>query len=164
MPLSAQEFETLYDAWAPAIYNFTARLVGRQEARDVVQEVFLRLFRARVARDKVKPWLYRVAYNLCMDHHRKNKRTAPVPEIRDAAGPESDPEAVCLARESMTRLLAAFRDLPPDARALLLLRERHDASYQEIAAITGHTVEAVRSQLYRTRAALHRALEKGEAR
>ena len=164
MAFSEDEFEAIYASWAPSLYNFTARLVGRQEARDLVQEVFLRLFRARIANDKIKPWLYRVAYNLCVDHYRKNKaaRTAPVPEIQDPGSPDANPETIYLARESMARFLAAFRSLPPEQRALLLLRERNNASYQEIAATIGCTVEGVRSRLYRTRAVLHRALERGE--
>jgi len=162
---SEDEFEAIYDAWAPALFNFAARLVGCQEARDLVQEVFLRLFRARVAQDKVRPWLYQVTYHLCIDHHRKSNaaRTYPVPDFPDRGSPDANPETVYLAKEFTARFLAAFRDLPPEQQALLLLRERNNASYQEIAAITGFTVEAVRSRLYRTRLALHRALEKGEA-
>ncbi|MDA8337562.1 MAG: sigma-70 family RNA polymerase sigma factor [Peptococcaceae bacterium] len=108
--------------------------------------------------------MYRVAYNLCVDHYRENKagRVQTVPEIRDPGSPDANPETIYLARESMARFLAAFRNLPPEGRALLLLRERNNASYQEIPATTGCTVEGVRSRLYRTRAALHRALERGE--
>jgi len=163
---SEDEFENIYRTWAPALFNFTARLVGRQEARDLVQETFLRLFRTPVPPDRVKPWLYRVAYRLCIDHHRRKKAAPahPVSELPEPGDPGANPETVYLAREAIARFLAAFRNLPPEGRALLLLREKDNASYREIAAITGITVEAVRSRLYRARAALHRALAIEEAK
>src|ERR1035437_336307 len=74
----ADAFERLYADYHAAIYNLCARIVGdREEAKDLTQEVFIKAFNqlpeAEAEPLKLRPWLYRVATNACLNHLRARK-------------------------------------------------------------------------------------------
>jgi RNA polymerase sigma factor (sigma-70 family) len=134
---------------------------SRQDAEDALQDVFVRAYRALRQSDReivLRPWLYRVAHNRCIDALR---RPHPAPEEFVDTGEltSDDPLAVAERREDLRRLVADIRRLPAPQRSALLMREMDGMPYTEIAAALEATVPAVKSLLVRARMGLASAAE-----
>ncbi len=127
-------------------------------ARDVVQEAFLRVYRAAGRyrpEAKFTAWLYRIVVNLCVDEGRRTGR-APVELVRDIPGdPPPDPVE---RRETMERVRGAVMALPERQRTALILCRYHELSHKQIAAVTGWSPSAVESLLVRAYASLRERL------
>jgi len=158
------------------------RLYGRalyilrdaDEAADVTQEVFLRLWRARaeVDADKVPAWLSRVTHNLCIDAIRRRKvvsahlGTADVEITERLAAPASvhnDPELGLQLENRQRRLLDAMAELPPETRSVMMMHYFEGMKLREIAEALGKTVSALKVQIHRARRTLRTVLEADEA-
>lgn len=157
-----EAFRVIYDRYHKRLESYARQmLMGRDDAEDALQEVFVRAYHALLADDRqlaVKPWLFRIVHNRCIDQLR---RRTPLPTDTAAAGHEriDDPVLQADARETVRRLLEDIRRLPEQQRAALLLRELSGISYQEVASVLDTTVPAVRSLLVRARMGLLRATE-----
>ena len=131
------------------------------EAEDVVQDAFIRIWRAapkwRRQNAKVSTWMYKIAVNLCLDRLRKPKTTAMenAPEIRDES---STPTEGLEARERADVVRGALQELPERQRAALSLCYFQDLSNIEAAQILDISVEALESLLARGRRTLKKAL------
>ena len=106
----------------------------------------------------VRPWLYRISRNRCLNHLRK-----PVPDGQDSMDVMVGENGVTTAervqkREDFRALVADVQDLPETQRTALLLRELDALSYEEIAATLGLKLGTVRSRIHRGRAALRESL------
>jgi RNA polymerase sigma factor (sigma-70 family) len=154
-------FETIVDRYQGRLLGFCRQMLGSTEdAEDVLQEVFVNAYRAMLADQReinLRPWLYRIARNRCLNHLRKPKADAQesmdmVPEV-DAA---STAERVH-NREEFRQILSDVNKLPETQRAALLLREMDNLSYEEIAAAMETTVPSVKSLLVRARISLTEA-------
>jgi RNA polymerase sigma-70 factor (ECF subfamily) len=149
------------------------RLLGdAEEARDAVQEVFLKVltkaggFRPRAL---VSTWLYRVAVNHCLNvlRRRRLRRWVSLSAAEDEEGsapfepPEerADPHRQLDARRQWQRVQRAIDGLPPSQRAVLVLARFEELSYKEIAETLGISLGAVESRLFRAMRALERAQE-----
>jgi RNA polymerase sigma factor (sigma-70 family) len=151
-------FEVLFDRYHARLLAFCRHMVGSAEdAEDVLQEVFANAHAAMLDDRRhinVRPWLYRIARNRCLNHLRK-----PVPEGQESmdvhphAGGTSTAERV-QSREDFRALVADVHDLPETQRTALLLREVDALSYEDIASAMDTTVPAVKSLLVRARMAL----------
>jgi RNA polymerase sigma-70 factor, ECF subfamily len=152
------------------------RLLGdAEEARDAVQEVFLKVMvKAGGFRPKalVSTWLYRVAVNHCLNvlRRRRLRRWVSLSAAEDddavAAPPEpaeerADPHRELDARRRWGVVHRAINGLPPSQRAVLVLARFEELSYKEIAETLGITLGAVESRLFRAMRALERAQEGG---
>lgn len=149
-----------------------ALLDDREEALDVSQEVFLRVFRTlRAFRGdaSLRTWIYRIVVNQARNRRRswnRRRRDAQV-SLEDYASAHGEPTAtrqigadVRLERRQLAmRMRAAIGALPFDQRSTLVLREFHGMRYQEIAFSLGVTVGTVKSRLARGRAALRESLQ-----
>jgi RNA polymerase sigma-70 factor (ECF subfamily) len=139
----------LFDAQHQRLYRLARRLSrDAEEARDLVQETFLRAARrpAAVPGEAVaaEAWLVRVLVNLCRDRHR---HTVVRREGRPFLGrplAEADPEAAAVARVSVTGALAR---LPARRRAVVVLAELEGRETKEIARLLGITQVTVRWHL-----------------
>lgn len=143
-------------------------------AEDVVQEAFLKLWRTPPdGPEKVVPtWLRRVVINLSINHLRRNKRSEELPEWAAEGGhSESDhrwqrsdpqPHERMEADDQRQRIERALASLPPDKRAILLLRARQNLSYQELAEVFDVPVGTIMSRLNRARIAMQEALAREE--
>jgi RNA polymerase sigma factor (sigma-70 family) len=154
-------FEAIVDRYQPRLLGFCRQMLGSTEdAEDVLQEVFVNAYRAMLADEReinLRPWLYRIARNRCLNYLRKPKADAQesmdmVPEV-DAA---STAERVH-NREEFRQIISDVNKLPETQRAALLLREMDALSYEEIAAAMETTVPSVKSLLVRARISLAEA-------
>ena len=142
---------------------YAQRLLGDlHAARDVVQDVFLRLCAAD--RERVEPhlapWLYRVCRNRATDVRRRGrfmpKTNSPTMEARPTADPS--PDAAPAARDEHAAALAALADLPEAQQEAVRLKFQHGLSYREIAEVTGRSTGAVGVSIHEGMCALRRRL------
>jgi len=153
-------FRELLDRHQAAVYGFAFSLLkDHQEAEDIAQETFLRLYRtagSQTFQACVRSYLFRIAKNLCIDAIRK-KRPAlmdELPETADPATPFNDLDSA----ESMKRLRDAVFDLPTNQHTAIVLRHEQGMNYKEIADTLGVSVSAVESLLVRARRTLRERL------
>jgi RNA polymerase sigma factor (sigma-70 family) len=154
-------FETIVDRYQGRLLGFCRQMVGSTEdAEDILQEVFVNAYRAMLADEReinLRPWLYRIARNRCLNHLRKP--TADAQESMDmvpAVEASSTAEKVH-NREEFRQLLTDVKKLPETQRSALLLREMDALSYEEIATAMDTTVPSVKSLLVRARISLAEA-------
>ncbi|MGH9184918.1 MAG: RNA polymerase sigma factor [Acidimicrobiales bacterium] len=159
-------FEELVKATYAETYTLAYRLTGNEEdARDVVQESYLRAYRGlkRFRGDaQFSTWLYRITANCANTHlRRRNKHRhdeldddAPIADTR----PDLDPEAQADAAVLRHRLTDALRTLPPRLRAVVVLRDVYDLPHEAIAAELGISESAAKVRLHRARRKLREQL------
>jgi len=140
--------EVLFVANQPRLFRYFLRAVGQIEtARDLTQDVFLRVSRTTVPQapdGEVRAWLFRIARNLALDHHRRHQRQPlPVALAMDAGRPPS--------QEVDAAVNAALASLPDLDRDVFLMREMAGLGYDEIARACDLTPDAVRSRIHRAR-------------
>ncbi len=147
--------EALFTANHHRVFRYLRRAVGQSDtARDLTQEVFLRVSRAAVPRAgerEVTSWLIAIARNLALDHHRQRvRRPVPVALVDEDSRPPTQDVDV-----AVNGALPTLVDLDRD---VFLMREVAGLGYQEIARACGLTPDAVRSRIHRTRLELRRQL------
>ncbi len=175
------EFAVLVDRHRRALHVHCYRMLGSfEEAEDVVQETFLRAWRARDRFEGgpgFRAWLYRIATNASLDAVRRSRRRVPslssfaeVPwlepypdRLLDEIAPSAEePDAVVVARETIElAFVAVIQLLPPRQRAVLMLRDVLGWSASETAGTLDLTVAAANSALQRARATLRQHLPAG---
>ncbi|MCP4903092.1 MAG: sigma-70 family RNA polymerase sigma factor [bacterium] len=156
----------LVDRWQKPICAYICRFLGchGEDAEDLAQEVFLRVWRQRhrwKARTKFSTWLFTIVANLCRNRQRDAGRRPQLLAVqsescRDSAlaveaGPGRDPHALAEAAELGRHVRRAVAELPPRQREAFLLRRFAGLSYREIADILGVSPQAVDSLLVRAR-------------
>jgi RNA polymerase sigma factor (sigma-70 family) len=154
-------FETIVDRYQARLLGFCRQMLGSTEdAEDVLQEVFVNAYRAMLADEReinLRPWLYRIARNRCLNHLRKPTADAQesmdmVPAVEAASTAEKVHN-----REEFRQLLTDVGKLPETQRSALLLREMDAMSYEEIAQAMETSVPSVKSLLVRARISLAEA-------
>ena len=152
-------FEQLVRETYADTYTLAYRLTGHEEdARDVVQESYLRAYRGlkRFRGDaQFTTWLYRITANCATTHLGKasRRRTEQLPDDFALAdpNPEVDPSARADATLLRDRLEGALDDLPPKLRAVVVLRDVYDLPHEAIAAELGISESAAKVRLHRAR-------------
>ena len=167
-------FGILVERYRVRLYRFVERYTNdAEDARDVTQEVFLKVHAALESYDpkyKFSTWLFRIAGNAAIDHLRRRK-VRPLPlelpqgedgESRIAEPRESRPDPLeDLTRRRLRETLAAAIDrLPDDYRELISLRHYGEMPYEEIATLKGMPLGTVKNKLFRARQALRDLLPK----
>ena len=151
-------FDALVERYQARLLGFCRQMLGcTEDAEDVLQEVFVAAFNAMVADERpiaVRPWLYRIARNRCLNHLRK-----PTADGQDTMDSHPHLNGVTTLervqnREEFRSLLDDVSHLPETQRSALLLREIDAMSYEEIAQAMDTTVPGVKSLLVRARIAL----------
>jgi RNA polymerase sigma factor (sigma-70 family) len=156
-------FEALFSRYHARLLSFCRHmLASREDAEDVLQEVFVAAFNAILADEReinVRPWLYRIARNRSLNHLRRASAIGvDSMDIHFADHGLSTGEKV-LRRESFRQLIADVQQLPETQRTALLLREIDALSYEQIALAMETTVPSVKSLLVRARISLAEAAE-----
>jgi RNA polymerase sigma-70 factor (ECF subfamily) len=147
--------DVLFAAYHHRLFRYFCRAVGHPEtARDLTQDVFVRVSRTAVpSADEggVRSWLFRIARNVALDHHRARQRhPEPAPLVHDAG--RTAPQDVGAAVNE------ALASLPDVDRDVFLMREVAGLGYDEIAGVCGLSPDAVRSRIHRTRLQLRAML------
>jgi RNA polymerase sigma-70 factor (ECF subfamily) len=166
-------YEMLIVRYQHPVFSLVCRLLGESnEAADVTQEVFLKIFRnigSFRERSSLRTWIYRIAVNEAYNHrrwhsrHQRQEVSAPAGEDgqTDAALlPAHDRSPFELASDGETRAIVekALKTLNPHFRAAVVLRDIEDMRYEEIASILEVSIGTVKSRILRGREALRRAL------
>jgi RNA polymerase sigma-70 factor (ECF subfamily) len=156
------------------VFHFLCRMLGSEDdANDLAQETFVRVYRARESfrtSGKFTTWLYTIAANLARNHFRWRSRH---PNVSLEAGsdtadqtlgstlPAKDPGPgdQALSAERIAAVRAAVNRLPEDLREAIVLCEWEEHSVAEAASILDATPKAVESRLYRARQILRKGLE-----
>ncbi len=163
---SEDAFGVIHDRYRQRLFAYVRQMLSagsRQDAEDVLQDVFVRAYGAlRSDRREVnlRAWLYRVAHNRCIDHLRRP--VPPAAEVFEVSRkPLQDPLEETQRREDLTRLVEDIGRLPDQQRSALLMREIDGMPYSDLSGALGVTVPAVKSLLVRARVGL---VESAEAR
>jgi RNA polymerase sigma-70 factor (ECF subfamily) len=157
-------FGVLYEAHLPRVYRHVRyRVADAELAEDITSMVFLRAWQAI---DRYKPvegrpflaWLFTIANNLIVDHHRRTRHVAGDldPSRHKAATP--DPEESAIGADLNDRILAAIARLKPEYQLIVSLRLIEDMEYEDIARVMGKKPGALRVLLFRALAALREDL------
>jgi RNA polymerase sigma-70 factor, ECF subfamily len=169
-----QAYEILIQRYHQPVYNLVCRLSDDpSEAPDVVQEVFLKVFRnvqSFRGTSSLKTWIYRIAVNEAYNHHRwfsrhQRKEIAldseeAVPRYADhLTDPSRSPFEQAADHETRMLVEAALEKLNPKFRAAVVLRDIEDLSYEDIAAVLEVSLGTVKSRILRGRESLRKILE-----
>jgi RNA polymerase sigma-70 factor (ECF subfamily) len=166
-------YRELVEMYQPRIYALSLRMVRRSEdAQDVTQETFVRMFRALDRYDPERPfaaWLFSIASRLSIDHLRRRKHQ-PIPLTQrdrddeeytiDVEDPGLKPDEVTSHRQEEDRTKALIDSLPPHYRIVVLLRHQQDLAYEEIAEALHLPLGTVKARIHRARALLKERIEK----
>jgi RNA polymerase sigma-70 factor (ECF subfamily) len=164
-----QAFDRLIRRHAPRTHAVARRVLGNDaDADDATQEVFWRAWQAlarwRPGEAKLGTWLYRITVNVCLDRHRRTRRTAEVVDetsMAEAGDPAPGQEQRLAGRQALAAVLAAVSRLSADQRMALVLSVQQNLSNREVAAAMGTSEGAVEQLLVRARRALrqvHRSI------
>jgi len=163
-----RSFELLLQRYRTPLVNFLYRMVrSREQAEDLAQEVFIRVYRAReeyVPSAKFTTWLFRIATNLALNSlrdHRYEKLEMSIDAPLAADSPEGDErpfevadkrptvEQQMLEQERRKMIRQAIEKLPEKQRAAVLLHKYQELDYAEIAKILSCSESALKSLLFR---------------
>jgi len=150
------------------VFNVAYKFVGRHdEAEDLVQDIFLRLFKSLKTFDRranFSTWLISVSRNLCIDHYRSMRREHEIVthdvDVVALAQPSAidSPHTMLERRDRVALLRAALDKLAPSLRTAVILRDIQELSYQEIAGRLGVPEGTVKSRINRGRTELARQI------
>jgi RNA polymerase sigma-70 factor (ECF subfamily) len=151
-------------------YRFTN---SDQEAQDLTQEVFLRVFRTlgsfRAGEGSFAVWLTRLTRNLLVDHYRRTKHERVTDALEDKlavleekTAQHSRTDGLLAGREAGELLQAALQRLSPELRETVILRDLQEMEYREIARVLNVPEGTVKSRLNRGRAELARILRRNK--
>jgi len=170
---SKDRFQEVLIPHMQSAYNLAYWIMrSREEAEDVVQDAYIRAFRAfsDLRGEAVKPWLLAIVRNAAyraLENRRRIARVVVASEdlsgnerldIGDLASTEPSAESRLIGAEQREGLMAAIAALPVDYREVIVLRELEGMSYNEIAETVGVPIGTVMSRLSRARGELREAL------
>lgn len=147
-----EAFNQLVDRHRRRVYNLVCRLANSGEADDLTQEVFLGVYRALPrfrGESSFATWIYRITVHICSRYVRRRRfETQDLMEWDVEADAAVGPEGRAELSELQQRVRAAIGELPYKLRVVIVLRDLHGLSYEEIARIAGCPVGTVRSRIH----------------
>ena len=161
----------IFERYKTPIFNFCLRYLGnRPDAEDAVGDVFLKLFSHQYTFDpgaKFSTWIYIIARNSCIDKLRKKKFSVSLwftnredggEEQWDIQDPSEASRDQLAQKEAAQSIRAAIRKLPLEQKEALILREYQGLAYEEIAKVTGCSLEKTKVLIFRARENLRQEL------
>jgi RNA polymerase sigma-70 factor (ECF subfamily) len=169
-----EAYEELIQRFQQPVYNVVYRLLGNpNDASDVVQDVFLKIFRSVGSfreQSSLRTWIYRIAVNEAHNHRRwfsrhcrrevplENEREEQTQAVELATDPGRSPYDQALDSENRMLIERALAQINPTFRTAVVLRDIENLSYEEIAEILQLSLGTVKSRILRGREALRREL------
>jgi len=165
----ASAFGSLVGLYGPKVFNLIAYMCGdRDQADDLTQEAFLKAFKS-IGNYKgdasFYTWIYRIAVNTVLSQRRTDLRKSRGVEdlaatARIGSDPHtSDPLSILERAEQVDVVQRAIKELPPEAAAVVVLRDMESLPYRQIADVLGLPAGTVRSRLFRARMTLRDILK-----
>jgi len=160
-------FEELYRAHSPRLFGLASRMVGRTDAEDLLQEIFLTAHRKLglyKGESSLGTWLFRMATNLCLDFLRSRaNRSAQVTDSFDAedATLPSGGRGPILGVVDRLDLERAVAELPDGCREVFVLYDVEGFEHREVGAMLGISDGTSKSQLHKARRRLRESLRGG---
>jgi RNA polymerase sigma-70 factor (ECF subfamily) len=166
-------YRELVERHERAVYSVALRMLGRvEDAEDVTQETFVRMFRALDRYDPTRPfraWLLTIASRLAIDQLRRRGTSATSLVRREPGSAEEEyeweipdpgqgPEARAIEAEEERSADRLIQSLPPHYRIVVIMRHMQDLSYEEIAAALQLPLGTVKARIHRARALLKERL------
>ncbi len=149
--------EAVWAEFGDRLRAFIASRVGNQaDAEDILQDVFLRVYAhldSLADEQRLMPWVYQIARNAIVDHHRRRRPMAPLPEA--LAAPEAPPDD--LIPELLPGLATMLGRLSPEDRQALVLTEVDGLTQREVADRLGLSLSGAKSRVQRARKKLRHA-------
>lgn len=171
-------FNDLVQQYEQRVFRLVFRMLGRrEEAEDMVQEVFVQVFKAVEAfrgDSKLSTWIYRIAINLCKNRAKylSRRRTESEDELEHVSerrtlnegrgitvGETNRPDHVVQGYQLEAIVRLSITELDADFREVLVLRDIEDLPYEEIMEITGLPEGTVKSRIHRARSMLKQRIE-----
>ncbi|MBN2301254.1 MAG: sigma-70 family RNA polymerase sigma factor [Lentisphaerae bacterium] len=164
-------FEELFEGLRRTAYSVAMRVVGPNDAEDVVMEAFLKAWQTLPGfegRASIESWLYRITYNCSMDLLRKKRRRMEEPLSEDQDYHKENtadvltlgPDETAVRNELVQEVNEALMTLPEQHQSVLLFRYRDGMSYSEIATATGVSIGTVMSRIFYAKRQLNKSLRK----
>lgn len=162
-------FEVLVDRYQKPFLRLAFKILNsREEAEDIVQEAFLKIYRSysqlrRVEGSKFKSWAYKIVFNTALTHYRKAKKRVGGTQYLDTflydALKGKDIESEIYSRILVKEVLDT---MPRDMRELIEMHYLEELSYEEIAARKNLTIPALKMRLFRARELFRKNVYAGE--
>ena len=155
--MDRHQYNRCVEQYADRLFRFAfSSLRNREEAEDVVQESFARVWEKRQTIDfaKAKSYLFTIAHHAMIDEVRQKRQTSDIEDLATLADPKGLPYP-----DVNDVLHKAIATLPEAQRNALLLRDYEGYSYQEIGAITGMSEAQVKVNIFRARTLLKNKLK-----
>lgn len=151
---SVDRIERWFEQYGHDIYSYIAYFTGRRDVEDLVQEVFVKAFRALPdyeGRAQPKTWLLTIARHTAIDYQRKQKMMDWFPEsvLRLLSSKERTPEKALVLKEQLQEVYDAMNQLKRTYREVLILRLIEGVSTEETASILGWSEAKVSTTLHR---------------
>lgn len=163
-------FEKLFQKYEKLVFRNAYFITGsRDQAEDIVQEVFLAVWRYREtfnpAKAKFTTWLQRITVNECTRKHKENNNFDSFNELDFPEIASRQPEEILVTKSAYESLFKMLKELEKKHRSVVVLKYLNDLSYSEIAEVLDIPVGTVKSRLSRAVTCLKvkLALEKGRA-
>ena len=173
------DFDSVYDEFHSRINRYLERMVGKAEAEDLTQEVFIKInkgLKGFEGKSSLSTWIYRLATNAALDRlhsrpFRENKQKISLSNMDDES--ETEDKDICVQekelsaereaiRTEMNECIREFVDkLPENYRTVIILSELKDLKNQDIADILSISLDAVKIRLHRARMKLKEEFEAG---
>ncbi len=148
--MTDQDFNNCVDNYSDGVYRFIVKNIGHEaDAQDIVQTAFEKLWinRSKVEPEKVKSYLFTVAYNQMIDHVRKDKKADTTDNFDKVKG-----QVTFQADNTLKQnILKAINELNPTQKSLVLLKDYEGYNYQEIGEIMNLSESQVKVYLHRAR-------------
>ena len=164
--------EVLIARHLPSIYNFVIRFVGEEEANDVAQETFVKVWKHIKRYDETrnfKVWLFTIARRRAIDFTRKKKHT-PFSAFENEDNDNFDvedtsdlPQELFRKKEISQALETLISELPDDRKAIVILHDSEMLPFKDIADIMERPINTVKSQYRRALIFLREMIDKGNA-
>jgi len=161
-----EAFRCLVEAHQARVVGTISKMLGSDaEAEDLAQQVFIRIWKSAPRYQptaKFTTWLFRITRNLVFNELRRKRhfvdQADEMPEPAERR--DQEPDKVLMKGELQSAIQNAIDQLPESQRLAIIMRRYEGMAYEEIAAVMGTTVPAVKSILFRARAELRELLEK----
>lgn len=161
MKQKSKSLDEIYQLYVIDIYRYLRSLCGdHYVAEDLMQETFYRayLYLEDCKEEKIKPWLFRVAYNAFVDYKRKESRsTVQGDEFFSRLAHPDTTESTLLRQERWDEIWVAVAELPDNQRHALLLHDFHGLSYREASEIMNVGLSQYKILIFRARQKLREA-------